>query len=45
MVTIQEIIKGMGEIIITEEVITGIIVTIGIEVDHMKVEIGETIEV
>ena len=36
----------MGEIIITEEVITGIKVMIGIEVDHMKgkVEIGETIE-
>ena len=47
MVTIQEIIKGMGEIIIIEEVIVGIKVTIGIGVDHMKgrVEIGEIIEV
>ena len=37
----------MGEIIITEELITGIKVTIGIEVDHLKgrVEIGEIIEV
>ena len=36
-----------GEIVITEEVITGIKVMIEIEVDHMKgrVEIGEIIEV
>ena len=46
MVTIWEIIKGTGEIIITEEVITGIGVMTEIEVDYMKgkVEIGETIE-
>ena len=40
--------KGMGEIIIiTEEVITGIKVMIGIGVDHLKgrVGIGEMIEV
>ena len=50
MVTVQEVIKGMGEIIITtirEEVILGIKVTIGIGVDLMKgrVEIQEIIEV
>ena len=50
MVTIREVIKGMGEIIIItmiEEVIIGIKVMIGIGVDHMKgrVEIGEVIEV
>ena len=46
MVTIQEIIKGMGKIIMTEEVIIGIKVMIGIEVDYLKgrVEIGEIIE-
>ena len=46
MFTIWEVIKGMEKIIITEEAITGIEVTIGIEVDHMKgkVEIEETIE-
>ena len=40
MVTIQEVIKGMGEIIITiiEEVIIGIEVMIGI--DHMKGRVG-----
>ena len=49
MITIQEVIKGTGETIITiiEEVIIGIEVMIGIGVDHMKgrVEIGEIIEV
>ena len=49
-VTIQEVIRGTGEIIIItiiEEVIIGIKVMIGIGVDHMKgrVEIGEIIEV
>ena len=46
MVTIQEVIKDMGEIIITEEVTIGIKVTIGIGVDHLKgrAEIGEIIE-
>ena len=50
MVTIQEVIKGMGEIIIItiiEEVILGIEDMIGIGLDDMKgrVEIGEIIEV
>ena len=49
MVTIQEVIRVMEEIIITivEEVIIGIKVTIGIGANHMKdtVEIGEIIEV
>ena len=50
MVTIQEVIKGMGEIIITtiiEGVIIGTEVMIGIGVGHMKgrVEKGEIIEV
>ena len=47
MVTIREVINGTGEIIIiTEEVITGIEVTIRIGVDHLKgrVGIGEIIE-
>ena len=37
----------MGEIIITEEVVIGIEVTVGIGVDHLKgrVEIGQIIEV
>ena len=49
MVKMQGLFKGIGEIIITiiEEVMTGIEVTIGIGVDHMKgrVEIGEIIGV
>ena len=50
IVTIQEVIRGTGEIIIitiVEEVIIGIKVSIGIGVDHMKdrVKIGEIIEV
>ena len=47
MVTIWEVIKCMGIIIIIEKVIIGIKVRIGIEIDHLKgtEEIGEIIEV
>ena len=50
MVTIQEVIKGTGGIIIItiiKEVIIGIEITIRIGVDHMKgrVEIGEILGV
>ena len=39
MVTIQEVIKGTGEIII-EEVIIGIKVMVGVGVDHMEGRVG-----
>ena len=49
MVIIQEVIKGMEEIItvLIEDAITGIKVMIGIGLDHMKgrIEIGEIIGV